>query len=112
MSVRSEKVASVIKRILAKPLTDLSEEHNAGLVTITSVKLSNDLQIAKIYVSIFGGKISPPKFLSILEGHVRELRHHVGANVRLRYTPELRFYIDDTLDQIEHIQKILDSVKK
>ena len=111
MSIRSERVSSVIKRVLAKPVSDLAAEHQAGLATVTSVRLSDDLQIAKVYISVFGGKLQPAKFISILEANTGDLRSFVGANVRLRFTPELRFFLDDTLDQIEHIQKLLDSVK-
>ncbi|MDQ1266290.1 MAG: ribosome-binding factor [Bacteroidota bacterium] len=112
MSIRSEKVASLIKRVIAGPINDLANEHSAGLVTVTSVRLSKDLQIANIYVSIFGNKFSPGKFLAILEDKKGAIRTAVGANVRLRFTPEIRFFLDDTLDQIEHIQDILNSVQK
>ena len=112
MSIRAERVASVIKRVLAQPVSDLANEYNAGLVTVTTVRLTNDLQIAKVYVSVYGGKTSPPEFVDILEKNAGEFRTIVGNNVRLRFTPELRFYLDDTLDQMEHIQKLLDSVKK
>lgn len=112
MSLRTEKVASVIKRTLAQPISDYAKEVFAGLVTITDVRLTNDLQIAKVYLSVYAGKVTPAQFVNMLEKKVGELRSYVGSKVRLRFTPELRFYIDDSLDQIEHIQKLLDSVKK
>jgi len=110
MSIRTDKVSSVIKRILAKPLSDIAHEYHAGLVTVTAVRLSKDLHIAKVYLSSYGGKISTASFISMLEPRTGELRSIVGSNTRLRYTPELRFYIDDTLDQIENIQKLLNSL--
>lgn len=110
MSIRTEKVSSVIKRILAKPLSDIAHEVGAGLVTVTAVRLSKDLHIAKVYISSYGGKISTASLITFLESRSGELRSIVGANVRLRYTPELRFYLDDTLDQIENIQKLLNSL--
>jgi ribosome-binding factor A len=111
MSLRGEKVGSVIKRALAGPLSDLASEFRAGLVTLTSVKLSDDLQIAKVYISVYGGKISAGQFLDRLEPRIGELRTYIGSKVRLRFTPELRFYLDDTLEQISHIQKLLDKIK-
>ena len=111
MSVRAEKVASVIKRALTSPISELAHEYSAGLVTITSVRLSNDLQIAKVYLSLYNSKISQAKFISLLEDKNRYLRSVIGSSIRLRQTPELRFYIDDTLNEMEHIQKLLDSVK-
>lgn len=111
MSIRTEKVASVIKKSLAQYLSDLALEHESGLVTITSVKLTKDLHIAKVYISIFGGQTGPGEFMKILENSRQEIRTHVAHNVRLRFAPELRFYLDDTLDQIEHIQKLLKNVQ-
>lgn len=111
MSIRSEKVSSLLKRIIATPVSELAEEFSAGLATVTSVRLSKDLHVAKVYVSVYGAEISGPEFIDILEKKAGEIRTHVGANVRLRHTPELRFYLDDTLDQMEHIQNLLDKVK-
>ena len=111
MSIRTEKVASVVKRTLTKPISELAQSHSCGLVTITSVRMSKDLQIAKVYMSIFGGKISPGEFIELLERNSGSLRHYIGSNLRLRFTPELKFFLDDTLDQMEHIQNILVQTK-
>ncbi len=110
MSVRIERVASVIKRCLAGPVTDIAREISAGMVTLTSVRVSADLQNAKVYISVFGGKVPPAALISALDRKKGELRHIVGREVRLRLTPDLKFFIDDTLDQMERIQKLLDSV--
>lgn len=109
MSIRTEKVASLIKRTIAGYVSELARDNSAGLVTITSVRLTKDLHIANVYVSIFDQKNGPDYFMSILSEHSSSIRSLVGRNVRLRYTPELRFFLDDTLDQIEHIQKLLNS---
>lgn len=111
MSLRAERVASVIKRALAGPVAELANTKNYGLATVTSVKMSPDLQISKIYISLYG-KQSPAAFIKLLESKSSELKSVIAKKVRLRRTPELRFFIDDTLDQMEHIQDLLDSVKK
>src|SRR3989339_678667 len=67
MSVRAEKVGSVIKRAISEPLTKLASEHSAGFVSVTSVKLTSDLQIAKVYINVFGGKLTPSQFLPIID---------------------------------------------
>lgn len=112
MSIRTEKVASVIKKALAKPLSDLAHQEDAGLATLTTVKVTNDLQIAKLYVSVYGGKTTPLEFIDIIDKNIGELRSYLASNVRLKFVPELRFYLDDTLDQMERIQDLLDSVDK
>lgn len=111
MSLRAEKVASVVKRALSMPVSDLARQHSAGIATVTAVRISPDLTLAKIYISVYGGKVSAPRFISILEDAKSELRRLVGQSVRLRSTPDIRFFIDDTLDQMDHIQQILDKAK-
>jgi len=111
MSIRTEKVASSIKKVLASGLNSLASEFSAGLVTITAVRMSNDLQIAKVYISSYGGKIPTIEFINLLEHNKKNLKTAVASNLRLRHTPDLKFFIDDTLEQMEHIRKLLDSVK-
>lgn len=112
MSVRAEKVASVLKKELAQPINDIVSEVGKGLVTLTSVRLSKDLSIAKVYLSLYGKDLTPGDVFDTLERRKGELRHILGSKIRLRITPDLKFFLDDTLDQMEHIQELLDSVKK
>lgn len=111
MSIRTEKVSSLIKKILAQPINTLAKEHGGGMVTLTEVKVSKDLQIAKVYVSIFNSTEGPGSFIDILEAKKGILRSQIASQSRLRYTPDLKFFLDDTLDKIEHIQNLLNSVK-
>lgn len=112
MSIRAEKVASVIKRALSEPVSTIARENSAGIVTVTTVKLSPDLQIAKVYISVYGKKYSSAEFVQILDNRKGELRKIVGNSVRLRTTPDVKFFIDDTLDQMDRIQVLLDNSKK
>ena len=96
MSIRTEKVATEIKKSLAEVISALAREENAGLATLTTVRVSPDLKIAKVYISIYGSKKSPIGFINSLEKKEGWLRHILGSKIRLRFTPELRFYIDDT----------------
>lgn len=112
MSIRTDKVASVVKKALAGPINDFARSNTKGsLVTITSVVLSKDLSIAKVYLSIFGGKDSPLGILALIEDNSREIRSNLASQVHLRSVPELKFFLDDTLDQMEHIQKLIDKSK-
>jgi len=112
MSTRTEKVSSTIKKILVTPINQLANEYKAGLVTVTAVKVSADLQFAKVYISIFGSKISDGKFLAILEDNKGQIRSYLGKNIRLKHIPDLKFFLDNTLDEIDHIKKLIDEVSK
>ncbi|MBX3043387.1 MAG: 30S ribosome-binding factor RbfA [Candidatus Kapabacteria bacterium] len=111
MPHRPEKVANEIKRILAQPIVDISNSIKAGFATLTAVRISKDLQNAKLYISLFGKNSQPGKLIDELENQRGELRHIIAKDMRLKSVPDLKFYLDDTLDQIEHIQSLLNSVK-
>lgn len=111
MSIRTEKVASVIKRIVAEPIAQIAREFSAGMVTVSSVKVSSDLQYAKIYITTLNGKITPLEFIAILEKNKYRVKGEIARLGKFRFVPDIKVFLDDTLDQMEHIQKILDQVK-
>ncbi|TAE30550.1 MAG: 30S ribosome-binding factor RbfA [Candidatus Kapaibacterium sp.] len=107
MSIRTEKVASEIRQALSRPLADLASEISAGLITVTHVRMSPDLRIARVYLSVFGGKLSPEQALAKVSDRAKDIRYKVTGKVRLRFSPELHFYLDDTLETIERIDTLL-----
>jgi ribosome-binding factor A len=112
MSIRTEKVASVIMEALSEPLRRIASEIRAGLITVTSVKMSPDLQIAKVYISAIGGKASIADVLQAIDADKHAIRKHVATVVQLRFAPELRFYRDETMDAMEQIQNLVEQTKK
>ena len=97
-----------MKRALSQPLTDLGTEIGAGFITITRIKMSPDLRIATLYISVFGGKTAPATALVDIEKHEGMLRKHLAASVHLRYVPELRFFLDDAFDATARIEELLE----
>ncbi|KAG7666798.1 hypothetical protein Ndes2526B_g04711 [Nannochloris sp. 'desiccata'] len=83
----------------------------SALASVTDVQISNDLQVAKVYLSIYSddaGKEAAIVGLQRLEGYVRK---HVGKAVRLRLTPEIRFIMDESIERTERMFKLLEQVK-
>ena len=100
-------------RLIQKEIGDIFQRNGRdyygnGLVTVTSVRVSPDLGIASIRLSIFGVKDSK-KTLEDIERHKKEIRKHLGESIRhqARIIPELRFFLDDSLDYVEKIEKLL-----
>ena len=93
-SIRQNKVARLIQK-------DLSE-------LFRTVRVSPDLSYAKIYVSIFPSERTESVMQS-LEEHNRSIRYFLGKKVgkQMRIVPELRFFVDDSLDYIEKIDELL-----
>jgi len=87
-----------------------SELAHGKMVSVTKVRVSPDLSFAKIYVSIYpsdGQEI----VLKAIQDHSPKIRYEMGQKVRrqLRIVPEIAFFLDDSLDYIENIDKLLKS---
>lgn len=78
------------------------------MVTVTIVRVSPDLSLAKVYLSIFAGPDKETVLRNIQE-NARVIRHDLSQKVKnqLRKTPELAFFVDDSLDYAEEIDKLL-----
>ena len=108
-STRQLKVAREIQRDLSEIIRSKGMAVYEGcMVTVSEVRISPDLSIAKVFVSIFPSDRAP-QVMRILEDDKRALRGELGRKVasQLRIVPELDFYLDTTLDYAEHIEELL-----
>ncbi len=108
-SIRQQKVARLIQKELAEIFQHDGMMFSGGaLLTITTVRVTSDLSIARIYLSIFASTDSA-KVLENLKAATKEIRYKLGQRVKLqlRIVPELKFMEDDTLDFIERIDDLL-----
>ena len=81
----------------------------AGLLTVTKVRVADDLKIAKVYLSFLENKKPVEDVLEILESKRNIIRRQMGLKLTLKYIPQLQFYYDDS---IEHAQRINDLIQK
>ena len=101
-----------ISRLIQKELSDMFQKQTAVLhgvlVSVSAVRISPDLSVCRGYLSIFPSERSA-EILENINGNVRELRYELGRRLRyqLRIIPELKFFIDDSLDYIDHIDELL-----
>ncbi|HUX97545.1 MAG TPA: 30S ribosome-binding factor RbfA [Bacteroidales bacterium] len=110
-STRQKKVARLIQKELADIFLKKGNELAHGkLISVTKVRMSPDLSFAKVYISIFPAN-QQDDILNSIEEHTSRIRFDLGHKVRsqLRIVPEIAFYIDDSLDYIEKIDKLLKS---
>ncbi|MBP9986536.1 MAG: 30S ribosome-binding factor RbfA [Bacteroidales bacterium] len=108
-STRQLKIASQIKRDMAEIIRGRGmAAFDGALVSVSGVKITPDLSIAKIYVSIFPSDKSA-RVMEIINESSRALRGELGRRVgkQFRIVPELAFYLDDSLDYVEHIEELL-----
>ncbi len=112
MSLRTERVASLIKEEVGMMLVREFRDPSLGLITVTDVHMTPDLRIAKIYVSIMGPAATKERTMEMLEERKPEIRSFVGSHLRLKFTPSVQFYIDETLDRVEKIDRIIKEIHR
>lgn len=108
-STRQLKVAKQIQKDLAEIIRARGmAAYKGALVTVSGVKMTPDLSVAKAYVSIFPSS-KAGEVMKILEDEKGGMRGELGRLVakQLRIVPELSFYLDDSLDYVEHIDELL-----
>ena len=108
-TTRQQKVARLIQKDLSEIFMHATSEITQNkMVTITVVRMSPDLSLAKVYLSIFPS-VDNTKFLENLQHYVKHIRLELGKKVRhqLRIVPEIAFFVDDSLDYAEHIDGLL-----
>ena len=112
MSIRTERVSEDIKHRMNSAMSkDLMEIH-AGLVTVSRVIMSPDLKIAKVYVSFLGNKEPAEKLVERINNRKSHIRFLLGKQLTLKYTPDLIFFYDDSMEYADKINKLLNEVKK
>ncbi len=105
--LRIEKLQELIKQETGKMLLNDIKDPRIGFVTVTDVEMTGDLREAKIFVSIMGGDEQVKNSLEGLQSALGFIRREIGKRIRLRFTPEISFALDTSLDYGDHIQKLL-----
>ena len=74
---------------------------------MTNVAVSDDLKIAKVYISFLNNKKTIDELMGIIIAKRKLFRYYIGLELKLKYVPELRFYYDDTMENAEKIDKLI-----
>ena len=110
MSIRTERVASVIKERIAAILIHDYNDPSYGFITVTDVKMTPDLKIAKVYFSVFGSEEVKSRAMKVLEGEKQRIRGLVASHVQLKFAPTLQFYLDQTLEEADRINRLINKI--
>ncbi len=110
-TTRQKKVSRLLQKELAGILLRKGNEMAPGrLLSVTKVRVTPDLSVAKVYMSIFPSA-GQELIMKSIHDHSPKIRYEMGQKIRtqLRIVPELLFFIDDSLDYIDNIDKLLKS---
>lgn len=107
-TTRQQKIA----RLLQKELSDIFQKDAKSMpgviVSITKTYISPDMSVCRAYISVFPSERAE-SILNAINAQCSKIRYELGTRVRyqLRIIPELRFFIDDSMDYLEHIDELL-----
>lgn len=107
-TTRQQKIARLLQKELGDIFQRQTQSMHGVLVSVSAVRISPDMSVCSAYLSIFPSERSA-EIIGNINRNVRQLRYELGTRVRhqLRIIPELRFFVDDSLDYIEHIDELL-----
>lgn len=100
------EISEIIRRQIKDPR--LAEE----VISVTDVDVSKDFRHAKVYVSIFGTPEVQQELMNILAEWAPQVRTEVGKRVRLHHTPEILFYLDNSLERGSRVTQLLDQISR
>lgn len=104
---RPDRVGEEIRHELATLLAREVHDPGIGFVTLTRVKVSPDLQLARVYYTMLGDERSRRETEKALDRATPFLRRQIGARIRLRRVPEIRFEFDRSVENQDRIERIL-----
>ncbi|MEW8977291.1 MAG: 30S ribosome-binding factor RbfA [Symbiobacterium sp.] len=111
-SQRAARVGEEMRDILAELLRDEVKDPRIGFVSIVKVEVSRDLRHAKIYVSVLGNEQQKAETMKGLTSATGFLRSEVARRLQLRYTPELHFTLDESIEHGQRIAQLLVQVQQ
>ena len=105
---RQNKIARLLQKALSLIFQEQTRAMHGVMVSVTRTKISPDLSICTAYLSIFPSEKGEELIQNITRNE-KQIRYELGTRVRhqMRIIPELRFFIDDSLDYIERIDELL-----
>ena len=110
-SRRQDRVAALIQRELSEIIQRSVKDPRVAFCTVTQAEVSPDLKYVDVKVSVIGDEAQKEKTLAGLKSATGFLRREIGKRLTLRYSPELRFAIDESADYLLRIDGLLKSVK-
>jgi ribosome-binding factor A len=109
---RAERVGGLIQQILSELLRRDISDPRLALTTISAVKLTKDLRLARVYFATAGGKSTSDAAAQGFASAAGFIKRHLARQLGLRYMPALEFFYDESFDHGAHIDQLLKSIPK
>lgn len=111
MSDRMIRISEEVKRALSELIRkELKDPRLPAVVSLTHVKVAKDMKTCKVYVSVFGSEEEKQNAIVALKSAAGFLRREIGRRLLIRATPELFFYLDESIAKGMQMSKLIDEV--
>jgi ribosome-binding factor A len=109
-TTRQNKVARLIQKELSDMFQKQTQAMRGTLVSVSACRISPDMSVCRAYLSVFPSEKSE-EIVANVNQNMKTIRYELGRRVRmqLRIIPELKFFVDDSLDYVENIDRLLHS---
>lgn len=111
-SLRLERVRELLKRAIGEVVRRELPVSEAGLISVNDVDVAGDLKSATVFISIFGKTEQQKRGLTLLGEHRGRIQSLIGRQVVLKYTPTLRFVVDDSIARGNRVLQIIEELEK
>ncbi|HKL96325.1 MAG TPA: 30S ribosome-binding factor RbfA [Paludibacteraceae bacterium] len=107
-TTRQEKIARLLQKELGELFLLYARQLQGVLITVTEARITTDLSLARVYLSVFPTQKSA-EVMSQIETETKSIRYELGKRVRhqLRIVPEISFHLDESMEKLEHIDHLL-----
>ena len=109
---RSDRVGDLLLELISQLLAREVNDPRIGSVTLTGAEVSKDLRHARIYFRLLGGAEKKAEVLAGLKSAAGFIRAKVAGELKLRFVPTMEFVYDETQDEAQRIDELLNQVKK
>ncbi len=109
---RHDRVRELIKRAAGEVIRRMFPVQETGIVSVTDVGISNDLRSAVVFLSIFSPENMKQKAFHTICEKAKLIQMQIAHDVVLKYTPQIRFELDDSIDRGNRVMEILEQLEK
>jgi ribosome-binding factor A len=111
-SIRIQRVAELIKREVGEAIRAGVPAGESSLISVNDVEVTGDLREATVYASVLGDAKQQQRGFRILLKHRHQIQSHVAHTVILKYTPKLRFVLDDSVVRGNRVLQIIAEIEQ
>ncbi|AGI39112.1 ribosome-binding factor A [Thermoclostridium stercorarium subsp. thermolacticum DSM 2910] len=111
MMERTDRISVEIQKEVSDIIRNsIKDPRIPEMISVTRVEVTKDLRYAKVYISIYGSEEEKKNAMTALKGAAGFVRREIGQRIQLRYTPEIVFKEDNSIEQGLYISKLIDEI--